>query len=165
MKNSDYHNPNEHWYYRHKLMNSKASYKACFFSLIGMIIMFIIILFFTSCKTIQYVPVPEYHHDSIYFTQVQFDSIYQHDSIYIKEYTKGDTVYFEHTKWHTKYKEKEVHDTLYIAKTDSISVPYPVEKQLTKWQKIKMDTSGFALAFCLASIIIVVVGLIIKKRK
>ena len=81
-----------------------------------------------GCKTIEYVPVVEHevHHDSIYFTQVQRDSIWMHDSISIKE--KGDTVRIE--KWHTKYIEKQVHDTTYVAKHDSIPVPYEVVKEV-----------------------------------
>ena len=94
-------------------------------------------LLMCSCKTIEYVPVVEHevHHDSIYFTQVQRDSIWQHDSILIKQ--KGDTVRIE--KWHTKYIEKQVHDTTYVAKVDSIPVPYEVIKEvpakLSKTQK------------------------------
>lgn len=90
-----------------------------------------------SCKSVEYVPVveKEVHHDSIYFTKVQRDSIWQHDSITIKE--KGDTVLIE--KWHTKYIEREVHDTIYQAKRDSIPVPYEVIKEvpvkLSKTQK------------------------------
>ena len=91
----------------------------------------------TGCKTVEYVPVTVVEHktDSIYFTQVQRDSIWMHDSISIKE--KGDTVRIE--KWHTKYIEKQVHDTTYVAKHDSLPVPYEVikevEKPLTKTQK------------------------------
>ena len=83
-----------------------------------------------GCKTIEYVPVVEHevHHDSIYFTQVQRDSIWMHDSISIKE--KGDTVRIE--KWHTKYIEKQVHDTTYVAKHDSIPVPYEVVKEVER---------------------------------
>jgi len=94
-------------------------------------------LLMCSCKTIEYVPVVEHevHHDSIYFTKVQRDSVWLHDSIAVKE--KGDTVLIE--KWHTKYREKEVHDTTYVAKTDSVPVPYEVIKEvpakLSKTQK------------------------------
>ena len=104
-----------------------------------------VIFLFSSCKSIQYVPVPEYHHDSIYFTKVQFDSIWQHDSVYVKEYTRGDTVYLEHTKWHTKYKEVAVHDTSYIECVDSVSVPIPVERKLTPWEQTKQDYGGWAI--------------------
>ena len=108
----------------------------------------------TGCKTVEYVPVKEYevHHDSIYFTQVQRDSIWMHDSIRVSE--KGDTVRIE--KWHTKYIEKQVHDTTYVAKHDSIPVPYEVVKEvpakLSKTEKGLMWTgllsilAGFVFA-------------------
>ena len=91
----------------------------------------------TGCKTIEYVPVVEHevHHDSIYLTKVQRDSIWLHDSVSVVE--KGDTVRIE--KWHTRYVERLRVDTLYKYKTDSIPVPYEVikevEKPLTKTQK------------------------------
>lgn len=97
-------------------------------------------LLMCSCKTVEYVPVIQHetHHDSIYFTQIQRDSIWQHDSILVKD--KGDTVLIE--KWHTKYIEKLRIDTTYIAKVDSIPVPYEVtkyvEKKLSKTQKVLM---------------------------
>ena len=97
----------------------------------------VIIMMMCSCKSIEYVPVieKEVHHDSIYFTKVQRDSVWLHDSIAVKE--KGDTVLIE--KWHTKYREKHVHDTTYVAKVDSIPVPYEVIKEvpakLSKTQK------------------------------
>ena len=88
----------------------------------------------TGCKTVEYVPVKEHevHHDSIYFTKVQYDSIYVKDSTNQKEYTRGDTVFIERLMWQTKYKYKLVHDTLYQSKTDSIPVPYPVVKEVEK---------------------------------
>lgn len=104
-------------------------------------------LLMCSCKTIEYVPVVEHevHHDSIYFTQVQRDSIWQHDSITIKE--KGDTVRIE--KWHTKYIEKQVHDTTYVAKVDSIPVPYEVEKlvekKLSRWQMLRLAVGDITI--------------------
>ncbi len=94
-------------------------------------------LLMCSCKTIEYVPVieKEVHHDSIYFTKVQRDSVWLHDSISVKE--KGDTIRIE--RWHTKYIDREVHDTIYQAKRDSIPVPYEVIKEvpakLSKTQK------------------------------
>lgn len=108
----------------------------------------------TGCKTIEYVPVTVVEHktDSIYFTQVQRDSIWMHDSIRVSE--KGDTVRIE--KWHTKYIEKQVHDTTYVAKHDSIPVPYEVIKEvpakLSKTEKGLMWTgllsilAGFVFA-------------------
>ena len=91
----------------------------------------------TGCKTIEYVPVVEHevHHDSIYFTKIERDSIYMHDSTYVHD--KGDTVLIE--KWHTCYVDKIRVDTVVRIKIDSIPKPYPVikevEKPLTKTQK------------------------------
>lgn len=93
----------------------------------------------TACKHVEYVVVPEHHTDTLIVTKQQRDSIWLHDSVLVRE--KGDTLLIE--KWHTKYVEKQVHDTCYQSRTDSIPVPYPVteyvEKQLTRWQQAKMN--------------------------
>lgn len=107
----------------------------------------VLALLMCSCKSIEYVPVVEKHmvHDSIYFTQIQRDSIWQHDSILIKD--RGDTVWVE--KWHTKYVEKQVHDTTYIAKVDSIPVPYEVKvevpAELSFIQKLCVYVGAFVI--------------------
>lgn len=91
-----------------------------------------------SCRSVRYVPVETIKHDSLYITQHQKDSIYIHDSIYQKE--KGDTVLIE--KWHTRYIEKQVRDTLIQIERDTIPQPYPYEvevpAQLSWWQKTRM---------------------------
>jgi hypothetical protein len=97
-------------------------------------------LLMCSCKSVEYVPVvqKETHTDSIYLTKVEKDSVWLHDSILVKD--RGDTVLIE--KWHTKYIEKLRIDTTYIAKVDSIPVPYPVEKlvekKLSKGQMLRL---------------------------
>ena len=121
-----------------------------------------LVLCLASCKSVQYVPVPEYHHDSIYFTKVQFDSIYMHDSIYVKEYMRGDTVYFEHTTWKTKYVEKAVHDTSYVERVDSVAVPYPVERKLSAWEQVRLDYGGIAIITLFILLVIVVYWFIRK---
>ena len=106
----------------------EASYKACFWSMVGIVVMTIIALLFCSCTTTQYVPVIEHKTDTLIQTKVQKDSIWLHDSIHVTE--KGDTVRIE--RWHTKYIEKQVHDTTYVAKHDSIPVPYEVIKEVPR---------------------------------
>ena len=95
-----------------------------------------------------------YKHDSIYFTKVQFDSIYAHDSISYKE--KGDMVIME--RWHTKYKEKQVHDTIYQSKVDSVRVPVPyeVEKKLSAFESMKMEYGGYAILLVIISLVYVI---------
>ena len=93
---------------------------------IGMMIVALAML--SSCTTTKVVTVEKMKTDTTYITKHQRDSVWLHDSIHVTD--KGDTVRIE--KWHTKYVEKQVHDTLYRAKTDSIPVPYPVEKLVEK---------------------------------
>ena len=117
----------------------------------------------TGCKTTEYMPVPEYHTDTIYQSKVVHDSIYQHDSTYIKE--KGDSVYIE--RWHTKYVLKEKTDTLYESRVDSIPVPYEVvkevevEKSLSWWQSARMHIGGIV---CWLLLILAIYG-VMKWRK
>lgn len=106
----------------------------------------IIVWLLTGCTTTKYVTVPEYHTDTLLQTKLQKDSVWLHDSTYIHD--KGDTVLVE--KWHTKYREKLVHDTTYISKTDTIPKPYPVpeyvEKPLTWWQKLRLNLGNIMMA-------------------
>ena len=92
------------------------------------VITFIALFFLTGCTTTKVVTVPEVHTDTTYITQHQRDSVWLHDSIHVTE--RGDTIRIE--RWHTKYISKEVHDTLYRAKTDSIPGPYEVVKEVPR---------------------------------
>lgn len=94
-----------------------------------------------SCKSIQYVPVETTKRDTTYLSQTKIDSVYHRDSIYVER--KGDTVYLSKYKYLYKYIEK--HDTLWREKTDTIQVVYPVEAQLTKWQKIKINIGEYLI--------------------
>ena len=128
--------------------------------LVAVAIGMIVCSMFTSCKSVEYVFVPQTHTDTLIQTKLQHDSIYINDSTVITE--KGDTVKIE--KWHTKYVEKQVHDTLYIAKTDSVPAPYPVIKEvpaeLSWWQKTRLHIANILLW----SLLIVGIVWIIKKK-
>lgn len=116
-----------------------------------------------GCKSVEYVPVIEHRTDTVYQSKVVHDSIYQHDSTYIKE--KGDSVYIE--RWHTKYVLKEKTDTLYESRVDSIPVPYEVikdvevEKSLSWWQSMRIYIGGIV---CWLLLILAIYG-ILKWRK
>ena len=105
-----------------------------------------------SCRTVKYVPVETVKVDTTYINKLQRDSIYMLDSVYVKE--KGDTVLIEKYKY--LYRDKLVRDTLYMAKTDSIQVPYPVEKELSQWQKLCIKLGGWAFAVIIIGIIFIV---------
>lgn len=94
-----------------------------------------------SCST-QYVPVETVRYDSIFLARIQKDSIFVQDSVYIKE--KGDTVFVDKFKYIYRHIIKI--DTVYVEHRDSIQVPYPVEKKLTRWQQLKINAGGYFLA-------------------
>lgn len=74
--------------------------------------------------------------DTCYIEKIRRDSIYQHDSIYIHEWQKGDTVYLERDRWHTEWREKLIRDTAYVATRDTlVSIQY-VDKpaDISGWQ-------------------------------
>ena len=99
--------------------------------------------------------------DSLYIVQRMIDRVLIRDSVY--ERHVHDTVY--------KYKEREtvrylsLRDTLYIEKRDSVSVPYPVERQLTKWEAVRMRLGDISLIAFIAGLLYVVVWLIKRRRK
>ena len=73
------------------------------------------------------------------------DTTYQRDSVYIREWMKGDTVYVDRfrdryvyrDRWRDSVTVREVHDTT--------AVQVPVEKKLTWAQKAKMDLFPWTL--------------------
>ena len=103
-----------------------------------------------SCTTTEYVTVPEVHTDTLMVTQHSRDSIYVHDSVWVSEQQRGDTILLTTTKWLTKYIERLRHDTIYQSKTDSVPQPYPVIKEvpadLTWWQQLRLHVGDIALA-------------------
>ena len=113
-----------------------------------------------SCRSIKYVPVESIQYDSVYLNKVVKDSIYIKDSVLL---VKGDTIIEYRYKYIYQYKDKT--DTLYVTKTDSVQVPYPVEKQLTWWQQFQIDVGGLAIGIAIISAIIVIMVVIRKMKK
>lgn len=138
---------------------SDKAYKGCFWSLVLSIVTFAIVsvLLLTSCTTTKVVEVDRVKTDTTYITKWQRDSVWLHDSIRVRE--KGDSVWIE--RWHTKFVDREVHDTLYQAKTDSIPVPYEVIKEvpaeLSGWQKLRLWLGNIVLLALLGVVIYYVV--------
>ena len=124
----------------------------------------------SSCTTTKYVTVPEYHTDTLLVNKTVHDSIWVHDSVMVTQYQKGDTIYQETVKWHTKYVLQEVHDTTYISRTDSVPQPYPVEvtkevpAELSWWQQARMYVGSITLIALLVIIIIYLLRYYLQKH-
>lgn len=115
----------------------------------------------SGCRTIEYYPVETVRTDTVYVNRLAVDSVMVRDSIYIHE--KGDTI-LEH-RYHYIYRYKDRVDTLYLASRDTVSVPYPVEKELTRWQSFKVDYGGWAIGAVFGFVLIVFGSIFYKLRK
>lgn len=114
-----------------------------------------------SCRSVKYVPVEVIKTDTTYINKVQRDSIYQLDSVYIKD--KGDTVLITKTRY--LYRDKLIRDTVYMSRIDSVQVPYPIEKELTRWQQFRLDVGGWAIIVVMITILVVIGRTIYKLKK
>ena len=107
----------------------------------------------SSCTTTRYIPVIEHTTDTLVQRVVERDSIHVHDSIRVTE--KGDTVTIE--RWHTQYRDRWQHDSVYIAKHDTIPQPYPVTKYVArKRTTFEWALLAFGVAFIIASLLFII---------
>lgn len=125
---------------------------------------FLMLMLLQGCKAKQIV-VPEYHsvivnhHDTL----TRHDSIYQRE--FVDRYIKGDTVYLTRTKVDYRYRtlfRTRWRDSLRV---DSITKIKEVPAKLTRWQKVKQDIGGWAMAALSGAILAVVVWLIYRRKK
>ena len=75
-----------------------------------------------------------------YRDRVQKDSVFVRDSVFQKEYVKGDTVYLDKYVYKYIYKDKFKTDSVYVAVHDTTTVEKLVEKQLTPMQRVKQNS-------------------------
>lgn len=115
----------------------------------------------SGCTRTTYIPVEsvrtEYRdRDVLRFVT---DTVRDNHTVWIK----GDTVIDYRDRWHTRLVES--HDTVCVELTDTVRVPYPVEKKLTRWQQTKMDLGGVAFGVIAVGLCVAVVWIIRKFRR
>lgn len=113
-----------------------------------------------ACRSVRYIPVESVRHDSMVTILHHRDSIYQHDSVYIKE--KADTVLIE--RWHTRWRDRVSHDTLYMSKTDTIRVPVPVERKLSKAERTYITIGKWSVG-AVAGLVLAAICFIFFRRR
>lgn len=130
-----------------------------FGAIIVAVLLVVIAAAFTSCTRTMYVPVTSVQHDSIYLHTHSHDSIYVHDSVTIHE--KGDTIWL--TRWRTEYRDRIVRDTAYIERRDSIAVPYPVERKLSRKERLYMSAGRVAVPLACTGIVLTTIWIYRRK--
>lgn len=123
--------------------------------------MFALALMLSACTSTKYVPVEsvrtEYRDREI--EKLVSDTVRDTRIVWVK----GDTIREIRNREHLRL--VSVHDTCFVEHTDTIRVPYPVERKLSRWEKAKMDFGGFAMGGVVIALCIAVVWLIKKFRK
>lgn len=133
----------------------------CAALLIAIIALLAVAVMVSGCTRTTYVPVEsvrsEYRDRDV--ERIMTDTVRDTRLVWVK----GDTVVDIRDRWHTQ--REYVHDTCYIERTDSIPVPYPVEKKLTKWEQAKMDFGGVAIGGLIVVVCFIALWLARKFRR
>ena len=140
----------------------KKWYDSDFWQLLIYVLGMLLIAFFLSgCKT-KYVPMEKVvyrevlKHDTLHTS----DSVFVHDSVFVRQ--NGDTRYID--RWHEKTVFKNVYKVKVdsFQKRDSIPVPYPVEKELSKWEQFQLKYAIWS--FGALYVLLVVLGYKLYKK-
>lgn len=140
------------------------------------IVAIIIIAFLAGCKT-KYVTVPEYHEtyvsrtdtvwktDSVKDIQIsivqEVDSAYLHKIGIINPPEKAYLIQNSQNKEVSKSLIEHTTDT--ILKVDSVPKLIIKEKELSKWQHLKMDAGVSAMCIAVALLLLFLLKLLIRK--
>lgn len=128
---------------------------------IGWVLIAVLAVMCIGCKSVQYVPVETVRTDTCYVNKIRTDSVYVRDSVVVER--GGDTIKVTAWRWRERYVVQR--DTIYRSKMDSIAVPYPVERKLSRWEKTKQDIGGIAIGAFIAVVSAVVIWQNIKKMR
>lgn len=102
-------------------------------------------LLLSGCRTTEkIVEVEKVRTDTTYITQLQRDSIVRHDSIFLHEYMRGDTVYVEKTRWLRVIEDRLRVDTLYRLSIDTLQREVYVDRKPTLLEKSGYRLQGAA---------------------
>ena len=143
-------------------MKKENGIVAALYTALAAIIALLIALFFGSCRSVRIVEKEVIKTDTLVSTQIQRDSIYINDSIYIREVVSGDTVKITTDRWHTQWRDRILYDSIYIAQRDTVRVTdiKEVPRKLSGWQWFQIWAGRLALLAIMAA-----AGVIIYKKK
>ena len=63
------------------------------------------------------------------------DTIYQHDSVFVREVMRGDTVYLTRTEYRDRWRIREVHDTIHNTQYITQVIEHPPERYIPKFYR------------------------------
>ena len=143
-------------------MKKENGIVAALYTALAAIIALLIALFFGSCRSVRVIEKEVIKTDTVLTTKIQIDSIYVNDSIYIRELIQGDTVKITTDRWHTRWRDRILYDSIYIAQRDTVKVTdiKEVPRKLSGWQWFQIWAGRLALIA-----IMLTAGVIIYKKR
>ena len=94
-----------------------------------------ILLALPSCRSVNPC-LSTIHRDSVAYTIHQtIDTIVMHDSVYVREVQRGDTVYLTRTEWRNRWRTRVVHDTVRHTEYVDRVVEKPPERYIPPFYK------------------------------
>jgi hypothetical protein len=143
-------------FHDHDVLFSEDPQGGCLGTILGWVIGILLLLLLcatSSCTTTRTVIVESVRTDTVHVNHLQRDSIFigsvLHDSIVEKQH--GDTIILDrwHTRTLTEYRDRWLHDSIYISTHDTVPQPYPVEVEvpapLTRWQQLRLHLANIML--------------------
>ncbi len=103
-----------------------------------------------SCRSVRYVTLPTVSRDTVRIMSRSHDTLITRDTFLLDRYRQGDTVYITRNVTHYRDRVTLRHDTIYRAKTDTVSAPVEVTKY-----KTKSTLSIMKLAIIIAAIVLI----------
>ena len=143
-------------------MKKENGIVAALYTALAAIIALLIALFFGSCRSVRVIEKEVIKTDTVLTTKIQIDSIYVNDSIYIRELIQGDTVKITTDRWHTRWRDRILYDSIYIAQRDTVRVTdiKEVPRKLSGWQWFQIWAGRLALIA-----IMLTAGVVIYKKR
>ena len=116
----------------------------------------LLLLLIAGCRPIRYIPLTTQEHsrDTIHLTTIRHDSIHLHDSIYILQEQKGDTIRITTTKYQYRDRTKMIHDTIRAIHRDTVIKPVTIPATDTTARPTWRDKIKSALIIILSLIFI-----------
>lgn len=116
------------------------------------LIMISLAMVVSSCRTTGLITEADSIHDTTFITQFKHDSVYVMDSVWCYELIKGDTVIKTTDRWRVEYRDKTVHDSIYLHRVDSVDKVVVKEKGgknstiMGLWQGLLIGLLGGVIA-------------------
>ncbi len=169
-------------YYYNQLYNRRTekSLKNCSIYFIGLVLLLVLSILVTGCKNTQYIPVEKVKIEYVNRTDTvnKIDTLISEKETIIKE---ADSSLVAKFGLQLKANEKAIlilkrelerqvskeleHKTDTVIKTDTIQIPCPIEKKLTKWEQAKMDAGGIAIGVCIVVVLMIIIGFLVKAYR